>query len=106
MVYKLCDQGEVADKKWKKEQPDDFIVYYEEEADPKICFVQYIWETIIYAMASSTIEWRKDEIHVFPLLDPMDDPVPAESDQQVATSSNGDYAKDTKEIVSVSQHYD
>ena len=60
----------VADKKRKKEQLDDFTFTYEEEADPEIFFVPYVWETIVCAVTSSTIEWKRDEIRVFALLDP------------------------------------
>jgi hypothetical protein len=50
-------------------------------------------------VTSSTIEWKKDKIRVFALLDPIEEPVVAESDQQVATTSNSDYAKDAEELV-------
>jgi hypothetical protein len=89
----------VADKKRKKEQLDDFTFTYEEEADPEIFFVPYVWETIVCAVTSSTIEWKKDEIRVFALLDPIEEPVVGEPDQPAATMWNGDYAKDAEELV-------
>jgi hypothetical protein len=89
----------VADKKRKKEQLDDFTFTYEEEADPEIFFVPYVWETIVCAVTSSTIEWKKDEIRAFALLDPIEEPVVAESEQQVNTTPNDDYAKDAEELV-------
>jgi hypothetical protein len=88
-----------AEKKRKKEQLDDFTFTYEEEADPEIFFVPYVWETIVCAVTSSTIEWKKDEIRAFALLDPIEEPVVAESEQQVNTTPNDDYAKDAEELV-------
>lgn len=57
----------VADRK-KKSDGDGFTFTYEEEADPEIFFVPYVWEVIVCAVTSSTIEWKKEGIRVFPLL--------------------------------------
>lgn len=51
---------------------DDFTFTYEEETDPEIFFVPYVWEVIVCVMTSATMEWDKRRIQVFPLLE-MDD---------------------------------
>lgn len=63
-----------AEKKRRKEQ-DDFTFNYEEEADPEVFFVPYVWEVIVCVVTSSTIEWKKDDIHAFALLDPIEEPI-------------------------------
>ena len=52
---------------------DDFTFTYEEEADPEIFFVPYVWDVIVCVMTSSTMEWDKSHINVFPLLEVDDD---------------------------------
>ena len=63
-----------AEKKRRKEQ-DDFTFNYEEEADPEVFFVPYVWEVIVCVVTSSTIEWKKDDIRAFALLDPIEEPI-------------------------------
>lgn len=47
---------------------------YEEESDPEVFFVPYVWEIIVSVVTSSSIEWETNKIKVFPLLDePLDD---------------------------------
>ena len=48
---------------------NDFTFTYEEEADPEIFFVPYVWEVIVCVMTSATIEWDKSRIKVFSLLE-------------------------------------
>ena len=47
----------------------DFTFTYEEEADPEIFFVPYLWEVIICVLTASSLEWDKANIKVFPLLE-------------------------------------
>lgn len=90
----------VGDKK-KRSDGDGFTFTYEEEADPEIFFVPYVWEVIVCAVTSSSIEWTKSRIQVFPLLD---DPeaidreglVPHLDEQQPAIQ---DYSKDVSDVV-------
>jgi len=56
----------VSDK--KKTEEDDFTFTYEEEADPEIFFVPYVWEVIVSVTTAGSIEWTKENIKVFPLL--------------------------------------
>lgn len=88
----------VAEKKRKKEHSDDFTFTYEEEADPEIFFVPYVWETIVCVVTSSSIEWRKDDIRVFGLLEPVDEMTTNGVDPSV-DHSTGQFAKDVDELV-------
>lgn len=56
-------------KKRKEHHEDDFNFTYEEEADPEIFFVPYVWETIVTTVTASSIEWDKDKILAFDLLE-------------------------------------
>ena len=53
----------------RKKDSDDFTFTYEEEVDPEIFFVPYLWEVIVCAVTASSIEWQKNHIKIFPLLD-------------------------------------
>eukprot|EP00980_Cylindrotheca_fusiformis_P020317 scaffold7344_cov145-Cylindrotheca_fusiformis.AAC.15 len=80
-----------AEKKKKKGRSDDFNYTYEEDSDPETFFVPYVWEVIVCVVTSSTIEWEKNEIRAFALLEPMDDPSqqlpPEEASVSVSNSS-------------------
>lgn len=57
----------------------DFTFTYEEEADPEIFFVPYLWEVIVCVLTASMLEWDKANIKVFPLLEDAvedDEPLP------------------------------
>ena len=56
-------------KDGKEKEGSDFTFSYEEEADPEIFFVPYVWEVIVCVITSSTIDWDKNRIQIFPLLD-------------------------------------
>ena len=43
---------------------EDFTFTYEEEADPEIFFVPYVWEVIVCAVTAISVEWNKDRIRV------------------------------------------
>lgn len=47
----------------------EFTYLYEEESDPEVFFVPYIWDLLVSVVTAGTMEWKKDEIKVFPLLD-------------------------------------
>jgi len=40
---------------------------YEEEADPEVFFVPYIWDVIVGTLTTTTMEWSRNKIQVFPL---------------------------------------
>mmetsp|Transcript_21775 Transcript_21775/g.35967 ORF Transcript_21775/g.35967 Transcript_21775/m.35967 type:complete len:932 (-) Transcript_21775:841-3636(-) len=51
----------------------DFTFSYEEETDPEIFFVPYIWEVVVCVVTASTVDWDTNRIEVFPLLEEEDD---------------------------------
>jgi hypothetical protein len=58
----------VADQR-RRSEPEDFTFTYEEETDPEIFFVPYVWEVTVCVVAATSIEWNKNRIRVFPLLE-------------------------------------
>lgn len=55
-----------------EEQPpseEEYTFTYEEEGDPEIFFLPYVWEVIVCVVTSGTMDWKKDEIRAFALLD-------------------------------------
>jgi hypothetical protein len=92
-------QKAAAAEKKRKHQVDDFTFTYEEEADPEVFFVPYVWETIVCVVTSSTVEWRKDDIRVFSLLEPIEvEPMIAES-AEVPLGTAGQFGKDAEDLV-------
>ena len=92
-------QEAVADKKKKATDKDDFRFTYEEESDPESFFVPYIWEVIVCAVTASSVEWNKDSIQVFPLLEvevAPDDVVEAHSGASAALPA---FADDIMDVV-------
>lgn len=88
---------------------EDFTFTYEEEADPEIFFVPYVWEVIVCVMTSASMEWDKSRIKVFPLLgidnDDEDDDDEGNDDAEV-TDDNSEtqsmiphFARDVTDIV-------
>ena len=76
---------------------EDFRFTYEEEADPEIFFVPYMWEVLVCCVSASTLEWNKREIKVFALMEPMMNDV--NDMEQIVESGNGMYAKDEADVV-------
>ena len=70
----------------------DFTFTYEEEADPETFFIPYVWEVIVCAVTASSIEWERNKILVFPLLDEEDE------EEQTSTSAAG-FAADVNDVV-------
>ena len=88
-----------SEKRRKKEKLDDFTFTYEEEADPEIFFVPYVWETLVSIVTSSTIEWKQDDIKAFALLDPLDVMANTLEQEQIPSTSNGEFDKDAEDLV-------
>ena len=80
---------------------EDFRFTYEEEADPEIFFVPYLWEVIVSCVSASTLEWNKKRIKVFALLEyeEMSDIADVPVDNGDTIQSNGMYAKDAGDVV-------
>jgi hypothetical protein len=53
----------------KRNEADAFTFTYEEDADPETFFVPYVWEVIVCCATSSSIEWDKSKIQVFPMVE-------------------------------------
>jgi hypothetical protein len=85
----------------KRTDVDAFTFTYEEEADPEIFFVPYVWEVIVCCATASSIEWDKRKIQVFPLLEdpnnPLDESIHDVSGNNAAQLS--DYSKDVSDVV-------
>lgn len=76
---------------------EDFRFTYEEEADPEIFFVPYLWEIVVCCVSASTLEWNKRRIKVFALLEHAGEDI-----QDSAADSNtisGVYGKDVEDLV-------
>ena len=80
----------------QQQQPEDYTFTYEEEADPEIFFIPYVWEVIVCVITSSTIEWDKNQIRIFPLLD-----VEEYSDDDDDDDNNGTSEDDIDEMQSM-----
>jgi hypothetical protein len=84
---------------------EEFTFTYEEEADPEVFFVPYIWEIIVCVLTSSTIEWDRNRIQVFPLLDGEDgddvdnDNVEDEDNNTELQSMLPHFARDVTDVV-------
>jgi len=53
----------------EQDMEEDYTFTYEEEEDPEIFFVPYLWEVIVCVVTASSLEWKKRLIRVFPLLE-------------------------------------
>lgn len=79
---------------------EDFRFTYEEEADPEIFFIPYLWDVVVSCVSASTIEWHKKKIKVFALLQYeemshlLDD-----GGNEDNGESTGMYAKDAGDVV-------
>ena len=51
---------------------EEFTFLYEEEADPEVFFVPYLWDLIVSVVTAGTMEWEKDDIKAFALLEEVD----------------------------------
>mmetsp|Transcript_9312 Transcript_9312/g.27802 ORF Transcript_9312/g.27802 Transcript_9312/m.27802 type:complete len:1080 (-) Transcript_9312:865-4104(-) len=82
---------------------DDFTYSYEEEADPEVFFVPYVWDLIVSAVTASTVEWKKDNIQAFALLDKVneDEALVAERDTPTpdASLTSAEFSKNADEMV-------
>ena len=74
---------------------EDFRFTYEEEVDPEIFFVPYLWEIIVSCVSASTLEWSKKNIKVFALLEHMEQDI-QDSPENIP---NQHYAKDVADVV-------
>ena len=82
------------DDKRKSEMEPDFSYTYEEEADPEVFFVPYVWEVIVCVITSSSMDWSRSQIKVSSSM-------ALHTDDTVTGSSNEkeSYVKDAAEVV-------
>lgn len=81
---------------------EEFTFSYEEEADPEVFFVPYIWDIIVSVVTASTMEWKKDDIEVFPLLDEVDEQVLSAEQSSTGVDGpvpTGDFSQNADEMV-------
>ena len=85
----------------KQDKPSDFVFSYEEEADPELFFVPYVWEIIVGAVTSGSIEWHIHSIQVFSLLedDAMDENGLSEDNPVEVGAEANRYSKDIDSVV-------
>lgn len=91
---------EAVSEKKKRSANDDYTFTYEEESDPEIFFVPYVWEVVVCVVTSSSIEWQKNDIKVFPLLEeelPQHEVPSGESRPEVTTIDT--FAKNMDDVV-------
>merc|ERR1712087_1083967 len=58
--YELLQRNHTADN------AADETFIYEEDTDPEIFFVTYVWEVVTKVVTSSFLEWKYDSITLFP----------------------------------------
>ena len=73
----------------------DFTFTYEEEADPELFFVLYIWEVVSCVVTSSFIEWNKHHVRIYS----MNDEYTVDEDSQEGTPASNKYSKDVGDVV-------
>jgi hypothetical protein len=100
LADKSSNLKEIAAESRRKSDTEDFTFTYEEEADPEVFFVPYLWEVIVCVVTSSTLEWNKERIQVFALLD--DEEIPDDiplNDANLAPQPPQQYSKDVSAVV-------
>lgn len=70
---------------------------YEEEADPEVFFVPYVWDVIVGTMTTTTMEWTRSKIEVFPLNEAVEAEHSLQND--TADGSGSDANKNTPDVV-------
>eukprot|EP00557_Chaetoceros_sp_GSL56_P011355 CAMPEP_0176480042 /NCGR_PEP_ID=MMETSP0200_2-20121128/2066_1 /TAXON_ID=947934 /ORGANISM="Chaetoceros sp., Strain GSL56" /LENGTH=1076 /DNA_ID=CAMNT_0017876135 /DNA_START=179 /DNA_END=3409 /DNA_ORIENTATION=+ len=86
---------------------EDFKFTYEEESDPEIFFIPYIWEVIVSTVTCSSLEWNKEHIQVFPIMrhlataavEAPDHETNAIGDDVLTTVDNHEFSKDVDDVV-------
>ena len=55
---------------------------YEEEADPEVFFVPYVWDVTVGTLTTTTMEWSRNKIRVFPLNEEVAEPLTQTTDME------------------------
>ncbi len=80
---------------------EEFTFLYEEEADPEVFFVPYLWDLIVCVVTAGSMEWKKDDIKAFALLDKVDEKDLA-ADSSLAEpdiAATGNFSQNVDEMV-------
>lgn len=82
----------------EKNKEADFTFSYEEETDPEIFFVPYIWEVVVCVVTASTVDWDTNRIEAFPLLEEEENEDPISGLGTEAHELKG-FSEDVSEVV-------
>ena len=82
-----------------RSEAEDFNFTYEEEADPEIFFVPYLWEILVCVVTSSSVEWDKHKVRAFALFESEPPEHGAMVSTQGDTPSHQAYSNDVSDIV-------
>ncbi|GAX25400.1 hypothetical protein FisN_5Lh500 [Fistulifera solaris] len=82
----------------KRRSSTEDLFTYEEESDPEVFFVPYVWEIIVSVVTSSSIEWDTDKIKVFALLDDLPEDIP-EGHMDEPQHDTTKFSTDVSEVV-------
>lgn len=75
-----------------RDDSGDFTFTYEEEADPEIFFIPYVWEVVVCVATASSIEWQTDNILAFALLE-------EEAQEEQAPVPTSGYSENASDMV-------
>jgi Dyggve-Melchior-Clausen syndrome protein len=79
---------------------EEFLPFtYQEETDPEIFFLPYVWDIIVCVMTASTMEWKKDDIQAFNLLDEVELVEEGESQANTTVTPGKGFSKEVDGIV-------
>mmetsp|Transcript_5579 Transcript_5579/g.12706 ORF Transcript_5579/g.12706 Transcript_5579/m.12706 type:complete len:792 (-) Transcript_5579:62-2437(-) len=72
---------------------------YEEEADPEVFFVPYVWDVIVGTLTTTTMEWSRNKIQVFPLIEDINAEALPQSNTETFASTDKDAHDNTPDVV-------
>lgn len=78
---------------------EDFTFLYEEEADPEVFFVPYLWDMIVSVVTAGGMEWKKNDIKAFALLDEVDLEGLDQSVNESDVAATGNFSQNAEEMV-------
>lgn len=95
-----ADEDALDDRDHHKEDIEpDFSFTYEEEADPEVFFVPYVWEVIVCVITASSLEWSRPHIRVSPTMT-----IACEDEDRTMTTTTSEqdsssFSKDVSDMV-------
>ena len=70
-------------------------ITYEEEADPEIFIMPYIWEVIVSTVTSNSVKWNKVQIQAFTILHHAE----ASNDENENAMTTTEFAENVDDVV-------